>query len=109
MHAWLAVTSTTPDLLAAIPAVVLIVCGAALMVGVYTPVCSVLVALGYALVLFTPFGGAVLPHLDGTTAAIRLATAASVGMLGPGAFSIDARLLGRRQIFIPAKDDSEEL
>jgi hypothetical protein len=107
IQAWLSVTSTNLDLLGAIPAVGLIVCGIALTVGIFTPVCSALVGVGYALVLLTPFGGSVLPQLDGATAAVGLATAAAVGLLGPGAFSIDARLLGRREIFIPANNGSE--
>ena len=75
--------------------------------GIFTPICSTLVGLGYALVLFTPFGGAVLPRLDGGAALVGLAAAVALGLLGPGAFSIDARLFGRREIFIPAKDGSE--
>jgi hypothetical protein len=59
-------------------------------------------------VLFTQFGSAVLPRLDGTAAIVGLAAAAGLGLLGPGAFSIDARLLGRREIFIPAKDGNEQ-
>jgi hypothetical protein len=49
----------------------------------------------------------VLPRLDGAAAVLGLAAAAGLGLLGPGAFSIDARLFGRRAIFIPAKDRSE--
>jgi hypothetical protein len=107
VRAWLSVASTSMDLLAAVPAVALVVCGIALTVGIFTPVCSTLVGLGYALVLFTPFGAAVLPHLDGGAAFVGLAAAAALGLLGPGAFSIDARLFGRREIFIPANDGSE--
>jgi hypothetical protein len=70
--------------------------------------CSTLVAVGYALVLITPVGGVVLPRLDPGTAAVGLAAAIALGLLGPGAFSIDARLFGRREIFIPAKDSAED-
>ena len=89
------------------PAVVWGICGLALTIGLCTSVCSTLVAVGYALVLFMPAGAAVLPRLDGVTAVVRLAVTVAIGLLGPGAFSIDARLFGRREIFIPAKDALE--
>jgi len=108
MQAWLAVAATNTDLLGAIPAAALGVCGVALTIGFFTAVCSTLVGVGYALVLFMPFEAAVLPHLDSVAAVIGLAAAAGLGLLGPGAFSIDARLFGRREIFIPAKDRSEQ-
>jgi hypothetical protein len=106
-HAWLAIASTNTDVLGAVPAAALVVCGVALTVGILTPVCSTLIALGYALVLFLPVGGIVLPRLDAAAAILGLAAAAGLRLLGPGAFSIDARLFGRRAIFIPAKDVSE--
>jgi hypothetical protein len=106
-QAWLSVASSGADLLAAAPAAALVVGGAALTVGIFTHACSTLVGVGYALVLFTPFGAIVLPHLDSTAAVMGLAAAAGLGLLGPGAFSIDARRFGRREIFIPAKDGSE--
>ena len=83
-------------------------CGVALTVGIFTPICSTLVVLGYALVLLLPSGVVVLPHLDVATAIIRLAASSALALLGPGAFSIDARLVGRRQIFIPAKDHTDD-
>jgi hypothetical protein len=107
MQAWLSLASTDTDLLAAVTAAALVVCGVALTIGIFTPVCSTLLGLGYALVLFTPFGAAVLPRLDGAAAVVGLAAAAGLGLLGPGAFSIDARLFGRREIFIPAKGSSQ--
>jgi hypothetical protein len=108
MQAWLALASTDTDLLAAVAAAALVICAVALTIGILTRVCSTLVGLGYGLVLFTPFGAAVLPRLDHAAAVVGLAAAAGLGLLGPGAFSIDARLFGRRKIFIPAKDGSEQ-
>jgi hypothetical protein len=109
IQAWLSVASTNADLLGAVAAAALIICGLALTIGLFTPVCSTLVGLGYALVLLTPGDGAVLPRVDSGDAVVGLAVAAALGMLGPGAFSIDCRLFGRREIFIPAKDDSDGL
>ena len=108
MQAWFAVGSTNIDRVGVLPAAALVVCGAALTLGILTRVCSTLVGLGYALVLFRPFDGAVLPRLDGAAAVVGLAAAAALALLGPGAFSIDARLFGRREIFIPASDGSRE-
>jgi uncharacterized membrane protein YphA (DoxX/SURF4 family) len=107
-QAWLSVTSANASLLAAVPAAGLVVCGVGLTVGIFTPVCSTLIGLGYALVLFLPSGGIVLPRVDGVAAILGLAAAAGLALLGPGAFSLDARLFGRREIFIPAKDGPDE-
>jgi len=105
IRAWLYIaSSSSTDLLAAAPAAALIVCGVALTVGIFTSACSALVAVGYALVLLAPFDSTVLPHLDRGGAAVGVASAVVLAVLGPGAFSIDARVFGRREIFIPVKD-----
>ena len=107
-QAWLFVASTNPDLLAAIPAAVLVRLRRRIDGSASSRPCAARSsALGYALVLFTPLGGVVLPRLDGAAAVVGLAAAVGLGLLGPGAFSIDARLFGRREIFIPAKDSSD--
>jgi hypothetical protein len=109
VQAWLAISATNTDLLGATPAAVWGVCGVALTVGLFTAVCSTLVVVGYALVLFMPFDAAVLPQLDSVAAVMALATSAGLGLLGPGAFSIDARLFGRREIFIPHRPGEKDL
>jgi hypothetical protein len=103
MQARLSVAPTDLDPLAAVPAAELAICGVALTLGIFTSVCSTLVGVGYALVLLTRFGGPVLPGVDGAAAVLGLAVAAGLGLLGPGAFSIDARLFGRREIFIRSR------
>ena len=108
IQGWLSVASTNADLLGAIPAAVLVVCGVALTIGIFTPVCSTLVGLGYALVLFTPFDGAVLPRVDGGSRGRRPGGRGRARVCsGPAPSLIDCRLFGRREIFIPAKDRSE--
>jgi hypothetical protein len=107
VQAWLAVATTNSDLAAAAPTAALGLSGLALAIGLFTAVCSTLVSLGYVFVLFMPFEAAVLPHFDSVAAVIGLAAAAALALLGPGAFSIDARLFGRREIFIPARRGSE--
>jgi hypothetical protein len=106
-QAWLSIASTNTDPLGSVPAAALVVCGVALTLGIFTPVCSTLIALGYVLVLFLPVGRVVLPRVDAGAAVLALAAAAGLRLLGPGAFSVDARLFGRRAIFIPAKDASD--
>ena len=101
MQAWLTVAAPNTGLLGAIPAAAWGICGVSLTIGLFSAVCSTLVGVGYALVLLMPFEAAGLPHLDSVAAVIGLAVAAGLGLLGPGAFSIDARLFGRREIFIP--------
>jgi hypothetical protein len=47
-----------------------------------------------------------LPRLDGNAGVVGLAAAVALALLGPGTCSIDARLFGRREIFIPAPHSS---
>jgi len=82
-------------------------------IGVVSIVTSTLVLLG----LWTPYAAATLgvaqlsPLLfDGfpvETQVSRAAIAISLVMLGPGAWSIDRRLFGRKRIDLPAKQPSE--
>lgn len=79
-----------------------IVCAVALLIGYLTPFAAVLaglVSLGSGLSWFQDPS----PNLFDTRLATALATsiAFAVVCLGPGAFSIDARLFGRREIIIP--------
>lgn len=70
-----------------------ILTGATLLVGLWTPVGGVL-AVGLQLAIAAADNGA-----DGTHLWLA-AVAASLVMLGPGAWSFDARLFGRRRIDI---------
>jgi hypothetical protein len=106
VQAWLVASTQTDVLRAALPAA-WVVSGIALTVGLFTPVCSTLVGVGYALVMLNPAGAAVLPRLDSGTAVVGVAAAAALALLGPGTYSIDAHLFGRREIFIPARDRSD--
>ncbi|MBI1763781.1 MAG: hypothetical protein HYR56_20335 [Acidobacteria bacterium] len=79
-----------------------LISGVALLIGYFTPVAGVLAglgSLGFALSWFAAPG----PHLfDQKLAAIFVAImSAALVFLGPGAFSLDSRLFGRREVFIP--------
>ena len=68
--------------------------GIFLLVGLWTPVVGTVVAIVEAWIVFSRPGEPWIP--------IMLATlGATLAMLGPGAWSIDARLFGRKHIDIP--------
>lgn len=77
-------------------------CGVCFLVGLLTPATSLVIvlgSLGYAL-SWVPAPTANL--FESRLAIINvIAIATAILFMGPGAFSIDARLFGRREIFIP--------
>jgi|GEM_PF-5372935 len=108
MQAWPALTTANATLPGTMSAAALVVCGLALTAGIFTRASSSLVGLGYALAPFESFDWALLPRHDGAATLVGVAAAAALGLLGPGAFSFDARRFGRREIFIAARRVSEE-
>ena len=66
---------------------------ACLLVGFVTPVAAALIGLASLGFAFSTISS--IQHLDITVLAVVIA------LLGPGAFSIDGRLFGRREILIP--------
>jgi uncharacterized membrane protein YphA (DoxX/SURF4 family) len=76
--------------------------GAALFVGFLTPAASAAATLGYLMTGISPFLTTETNNHISTLAAFNLAViSAALALLGPGAFSVDARLFGRREIIIP--------
>jgi putative oxidoreductase len=82
--------------LAAVPQVVDILSGLLLIAGLWTPIGAVLQALvEFANVL----AGAGYEHM------VRGIIGLSIAMLGPGAWSVDARLFGRKRIDVTVLKD----
>jgi hypothetical protein len=79
-----------------------LIAAALLISGLGTPVVAMaLVLRGFAIALrWLPTSAP--PAIQGPiTAAFGLAIMAAIALLGPGSFSIDARIFGRRRIIIP--------
>jgi uncharacterized membrane protein YphA (DoxX/SURF4 family) len=76
--------------------------GAALLVGLLTPAAGVIVGLGALGVGFSVLPQPTPNLFDARLSAILAAImAAAIVFLGPGAYSLDARMFGRREIIIP--------
>jgi uncharacterized membrane protein YphA (DoxX/SURF4 family) len=83
--------------------------GALLLIGFLTPVAGVLIALGSAGIALSWVPTSIPNLLDARLSATLVAIiAAAIVFLGPGAFSLDSRLFGRREIIIPPPSRSPE-
>ena len=90
------IRSGSPDLLDWLVVTFVVVSGGCLLVGFLTPIVAVVVGVS-AISFVIP----TLPFNHTAVDVIILATA--LALLGPGAFSVDARLFGRREILIATK------
>jgi uncharacterized membrane protein YphA (DoxX/SURF4 family) len=82
------------------------VAGAALLIGLLTPIAALLTglaAIGTGLSLLP----APVPNLFDSTLSVVLIGIVTIAIifLGPGAFSLDGRLFGRREIIIPRRSE----
>jgi len=80
----------------------LVAAGVLLLVGFLTPAASILVAIGGVGLLLSWFPE-MPPSVLGSksTSWFAAIVAAAIAMLGPGAYSLDARVFGRREVIVP--------
>ena len=87
--------------LAWVAGIVAIASGLALVIGYLTPLASILAGLTIVGNIFTWCGCHSSPVFDsGVTVELAASMAVALVCIGPGAFSVDARLFGRREIII---------
>lgn len=83
---------------------VLVVSGAGLVVGFMTPLASVLVGLCVLGMTLSWIPAPPLASIGVTLVALLMVIIAiGIALLGPGAFSVDGQLFGRREIVIPPR------
>jgi uncharacterized membrane protein YphA (DoxX/SURF4 family) len=74
--------------------------GALLLIGLWTPVAGVVAAIGE---LCGTLSGNIPRHDDHWNSILLAVLSAGVAMIGPGAWSLDARLFGRRRFEIDGR------
>lgn len=72
------------------------VCSALLILGLWTPIAGVMMAFFELCLMQFPPNGASM-HV------VLAALGVALAMIGPGAWSVDARLFGRKRIHIPQR------
>jgi uncharacterized membrane protein YphA (DoxX/SURF4 family) len=80
-----------------------VISGAFLLAGLMTPLVAVLVTIGGIVIALSWMPLPLNDLFDSYLAIINLIVLSiAIALLGPGAFSLDARMFGRREITIPS-------
>jgi hypothetical protein len=87
---------------ASIPGVALILLSLALLAGLLTPIAALVAAAIEATMLGTGASASIALMLQGPMICVSLA------LLGPGGYSLDARLFGSRVVVLHASDQPED-
>lgn len=74
-----------------------------LCIGFLTPTFSVIACVGAVANLL------VAPHSNGLMFIPAVLDSTALALLGPGAYSLDARLFGRRVLVVPPRKDTNQL
>jgi hypothetical protein len=78
------------------------IAGVCLLLGLFTSIMSVLAFVGYELVTHLPrYSSQGLLYSPKLQILFALLLAFGIALVGPGAYSLDARLFGRREVIIP--------
>jgi len=91
LHEGIALFKETPPAATSAPQAMGAVLAIFVMIGFWTPVTGILIAAVEGWIAFV-FPG------DAMTAILLATFGATLAMIGPGAYSVDARLFGRKQI-----------
>jgi uncharacterized membrane protein YphA (DoxX/SURF4 family) len=94
VHCCFACLTATPFCGTIVPQSIGALAGILLLAGLWTPVAGIVVAIAEAWIAFSPPASAALP-------AVLAVLGASLALIGPGAWSLDARLFGRKRIKLP--------
>jgi uncharacterized membrane protein YphA (DoxX/SURF4 family) len=82
------------------PQAIGVACAALLLIGMFTPLAGVLAAAAKVWIAISRFSS----HSGDPWVALSQAVlAAALAMIGPGAWSLDARRFGRKRIDLPAR------
>ena len=100
IHFGIAGVIADPPLTTVVLQIIGIVAGILLLAGLWTPVAGALAAIVEVWIALSRY---VAHSGDPWIAIVQAVLGAALAMVGPGAWSIDARLFGRRRIDVPER------
>ncbi|MGC2403723.1 MAG: hypothetical protein WA510_28280, partial [Acidobacteriaceae bacterium] len=71
------------------------------VLGAFTPIVSILCCSTEIAAIFS------VGHPDALCLLFAVVNTAALGLLGPGGYSLDARVFGRRRVVLSTEDDAE--